>query len=1098
VDWILDGRWMSNPMRSPGTPPAPSIPELGEIIRRFNAACAYLDDAIRASQNRCTDHYESGLLKSAREMGSALDLSALRCLGLAQPERIEELLKLNFPALVEQLRGLTVPSVDAARGEGLKRWRNLRNRAEHAPIHVPSLPALLDALRGTRRFIVEAFGVHGELADPEQPSVNHHAPGEQRAPTVLVARDDSHRSTDPKSWIASQIDEGLRRLNAGRADGAPLNEAAVQRVLSGMARDLAASGAAPSDPFRVNASTNPPETNRRLYVEAGWLVEETGNLRFHDPRLPALLVGLDLASLGKAIAPLRSALGRQKSWAEAAWAATAAGDFPDAWLSSLFEDGEMDRLPDQVVTACAALAGLQTPRDRATLTLVQRAAATAAEALVWLIPRLEPRDGGAGEPWDAFRLSRAGWQRAVLDLARGTRDLAEQPARGDERLTGALDRLVITLGLQARVSEETARAVQLLCRPWPRGGFTPLDQAFFRELFSVAGIASHVDEQFSETWMIEVGLPALWKGDEGHAARLLTVAEDRNPAGFLLNRPELLSYWCEAWERFAQMAPIEEAARTWLVGAMRVAMTGAFDEGVETFLLNDAPEQLHALGAWDLARSLLEDALAPRLGRTKPDENQLRYGAGLFALAGLSPEEWSRRIATWAEECRLPWQTLIAAGAPHDAVARWCIDKLLQKRREAPNLDGPIGIIVSGGGEISRADGWQLAFNQAGEALPWLLEHGDEDAVTILADACFATDEACRHNPIVAKFVGLSVPLSQQFWGHVIGRPEGRAALYARVQLGRGLGSNEHFLPGKPVYLMSCGLWDAVSELLINARFVEQRPLSEGEKAEAGRLLAAFEKWMAELPKGFWRSHPERVPWADPAMRVTKARMVLCAAVNAQDVTEQLQTLLRSIVDDADPREAQVLVLLGIALGCVCERPGEPSEALLALAVTPRVASLFTQDMAGDFWAALLRRFGVEAVTALVDTLASPDLGLGFFDALARHAPEALDRCQVRPDLLRAVLVRSATSGFVPSSAFHEVAWHRPRQPEEIRDLDGIPAGAWLRGLIEQSRRWPDDKREAFLRWLAQRSRDSAVRQRCLQALRIDEESRAQRKNAKA
>ncbi len=66
--------------------------------------------------------------------------------------------------------------------------------------------------------------------------------------------------------------------------------------------------------------------------------------------------------------------------------------------------------------------------------------------------------------------------------------------------------------------------------------------------------------------MIEVGLPALWAGDKRHAARLLTVPESSNPAGFLLNRPELLSYWCEAWALFATTAPVEEAARTWLTG----------------------------------------------------------------------------------------------------------------------------------------------------------------------------------------------------------------------------------------------------------------------------------------------------------------------------------------------------------------------------------------------------------------------------------------------------------------------------------------------------------------------------------------------------
>lgn len=496
------------------------------------------------------------------------------------------------------------------------------------------------------------------------------------------------------------------------------------------------------------------------------------------------------------------------------------------------------------------------------------------------------------------------------------------------------------------------------------------------------------------------------------------------------------------------------------------------------------PAQLRALGAWDLARSLLEEALEPDLVQTKPDERQLRYGAGLFALAGLSPEAWRLKIVDWTAGYQLPWQVLVTAGAPHDAVARWCIDKLLQKRRESPNQDEPIGIIVSGGGEITRTNEWQLAFNQAGEAFPWLLQHGDEGATAILAEACFATDQADRHNPIVAKFAGLSVPLSQKFWGNVIGRPGGRAALYARVERDEGLGSNEHFIPGEPLYRDSSGLWELLAERLMSPLFDRRRNPSQGEKVEAARLLAAFERWTAAQLTGFWRRDPERVLWADRAMRKTKAFLVLCAALHDLDIADQLQTLLRSVVDDADPSEREILVLLGFALGRVCGRPGEPSDMLLSLAITPEVAALFASDMTSSFWAALLRKFGADTVLSLVDGLNSADMGLGFFDALAREVPDALNHHQIRPDLLRAVLVRSAAGLFVPSTAFHEVAWCRSRQPSEIRDLDGIPAGDWLQGLLEQSRRWPASEREAFLRWLAQRSRHAEVRQRCLQTLR--------------
>ncbi len=286
-------------------------------------------------------------------------------------------------------------------------------------------------------------------------------------------RDDTHRRQGPRKWIASQVDEGLRRLNAGRSEGAPLSEVDVRRALSRMAHHLAEAGASPGDPLSGDAPAKMLGTNRRMFLEAGWLVEETSHLRFHDPRLPALLVGLELANLRRPIAPLRTALGGQRSWGEAAWAATAAGDFPDGWLRPLFDDSEMDRLPDHVVTTCAALAGLPAPSDRAAAALVERTATTASAALVWLIPQLERNPHRGGEPWDGWRLSRVDWQRAVLDLAYGTREIAGPASRDEEQSAGALERLVSVLGLQPRVAEETARAVRLLCHPWPRRGLAP-------------------------------------------------------------------------------------------------------------------------------------------------------------------------------------------------------------------------------------------------------------------------------------------------------------------------------------------------------------------------------------------------------------------------------------------------------------------------------------------------------------------------------------------------------------------------------------------------------------------------------------------------
>jgi hypothetical protein len=392
--------------------------------------------------------------------------------------------------------------------------------------------------------------------------------------------------------VHSRLDEGLRRLNAGRVERPPLSEEEVRRSLLRLARTLPESGAAPNGPLPIDAAGRALDVHRRLYIEAGWLVEEANVLRFHDPRLPALLVGLELAHRGSSHAQMRRMLGGRRHWAEAAWAATAEGDLATDWLRPLFDDGELTQLPDHVVTGCAALAGLRPPRDRTDADFIERAAAAAGTALVWLVPPLDPeRPHATTEAWDAWRLERVEWQRAVLDLASRTQARsAVTPLINWKQPEGAVGRLVAALALPPRLSDETAQAVLLLGRPWPRDGASPLDEHFFRLLFSAPhGLAGRVDSLFLETWLVEFGLKALWQGDPRRAARMMVVPDRGHPAGFLLNSGELRSDWCEAWESFAAVEPADEAARAWVCAATWVAKSGAIDDGVVDFLLLHAP-----------------------------------------------------------------------------------------------------------------------------------------------------------------------------------------------------------------------------------------------------------------------------------------------------------------------------------------------------------------------------------------------------------------------------------------------------------------------------------------------------------------------------
>ncbi|WP_437936875.1 hypothetical protein [Sorangium sp. So ce341] len=82
-------------------------------------------------------------------------------------------------------------------------------------------------------------------------------------------------------------------------------------------------------------------------------------------------------------------------------------------------------------------------------------------------------------------------------------------------------------------------------------------------------------------------------------------------------------------------------------------------------------------------------------------------------------------------------------------------------------------------------------------------------------------------------------------------------------------------------------------------------------------------------------------------------------------MSEQFHILLHIIVDDAQPDEMPLLQIRGKALAYACGRPGEPSEALLILAAKPEVAACLDYDATRAFWAALLRRLGIDDVMKL-------------------------------------------------------------------------------------------------------------------------------------
>ncbi len=1055
-----------------------SPPSLSEIKRRFNAACEAFDAAIDASTRRDGETYDAELLQAARDMGSALDLGAIRCLCVTRHDLLRDAQRAPFPELLRQITALKLLRLSDERIQDLRRWRDMRNRAEHPPIKVPGLSNLLEALSGTREFLVDAFSDSDDLSDPDAPSVIHAISTDNGTSTPW---NDSHRRVSPESWIRDQLTEGLARLNAGRPNNVlPAKE--VRKVLTGLAFALIEPLNTPDAPLPLGILENALGKYGRLYFEASWLVTDASSVRFRDPRLPALLVGLDMGKRIVARPDLRTNVGSRREWREAAWAATASGDADTEWFTQLLDARDWDRLPDRVVTACAALAGLRPQCDDG---LFEQVADTASTALVWMVPVINPeRLPHNDEVTDPWRLERTEWQRAALDLALGTEFLPSKATIVDwKHPLGTVGKSLSALALPPRLSDASTRAALTFLRPWASNGVSPLDRDFFHILCSLQdGLESRFELHFLKIWMAEIGARALWQGDPQSTARMMVVPDSGHPAGLLLNYEDLHSDWCEAWTRFVEYEEPTAAAHAWVKAAVWVAKRKPTDR-VTRFLLDEAPKKLQSIGAWEMARAALEKELGPNVPPARPDEQQIQYGARLFSLPGLPGAAWRSRIAEWAAGSHLPWRVLVEAGAPHDAITTWCIAKIRQKMAEAPHIDGPVGIIASPGTEILSTNGWQFAFEQARDALDWLLAHGDEGAVGLLAEACFPPDRAERFGPTMAKFAGLHVPLWQVLWGQTITRSDGRAALFARAERCAPLGEYDvHFIPTNGMSTLE-NVWDTIA-WLIAAPVLEQRQSPSKESSvEAHRLFHAFNRWLESRPMGRLHREPSRDPWSDPVARTAKSLVLLCCAAYGVNVAAPLQTTLSAIVEDGHVHEQPLLRILGGALGFLCKHLEHPTAALLQLAATPRVAERLAIDEATTFWTALLRELGIERITQLVDTLNLPDMGLGFFDALAVVAPNTLAEYQTRPDLLRSVLLRSAEGRFMPSASFHERAWANPRRPEDVPDIDKIPAGEWLQHFLEQSRAWPASDRQHFLRTLAQRSQDDEIRRRCVQEL---------------
>lgn len=1096
-------------------------PDRNAIVERYNQGCAAYQTAMVALKRGSLTEYEIALRDAATEVIGALEW-ALRChlendradqLSSDQRRTIE---RAHFPTLLAIL-AQTQPPMDQATQARLAECRALRNSLEHAAT-IPANRAVVQALSDVRRFLVKHLLIAEEklrVLCPDQPLPGVEAasapPTEGETPPLA-----EHRKVGLQRWIDKQLAEGIARARQrqGERYDATLDSLALEAraILTQDALGLCRSGAAPTDPLlaaertveeelqRLLRSAGPaglsaaqtarmqqllPLLTRRtsLSIEAGWLVPHDSGAAFASASLPSLLVGFALLFSGDASA-LRERILERPEWAEAAWAAVAAGDDPTAWAALLLDTAPSPALLDRVVVACAAFGAF--PRGKLLTESVARAFELCVLALVWFAPQ---RTNGFSEPIDRLSpwfLPAEIWHRCILDLSHLAHQLpcALDLLVSTERvrdLPEPLRTLVTALDLKLQLSDEKVATVLSLCAAEQAARKGRFDTAFWRGLWSPD--EARLESAALESWMRSVGIEAVWLLPD--ASHLLTVPGESRPAGFLLNRESLRSEWEKAWSMFVQTAEPEAIADAW---TKALEFLSGREDDATLRLVRDGFRLLEERGL--LPRTLAKIRTELKVLKVDPAENPERPTVFVETLrrANLSSVEFARLIETWTEEPALAWRTLLVAGVPDTAIARWCVTKLaLAAKVPAGYRDGPVGIVISGGAIPLSTDSWQLSFQQARQALDWLLDNGSAGAIKIVADACTAGQGTkAVIDPIMGRLkdANLSIPLSQVIWGRVIGRPAGRSALCALAAHGKHP-SSINFMRGvspagfeDSVWLHAIGLAAGISDRE-HAESGTERPARSSPDAsavmeEVARLHACFEERLQTAPELAWlNGRPVRM---------------LAAAIAARfgvDVSPLLMSLMQDLVSrpvgiGSIPSASS---MFGSALAHLRHHHPSAAAPLLEDALNAPLLELMRGDLAVDFWRTVLKHHGTERVLAAMEPLGWRDVGLGFFDGLLSLDEAQLRRRHLRPEMMRPALLRASEGRFAPDNEFWLQAWKPERTLAEIPELVALVDGEWVTLLLEQSQGWSESGRTQFLRELALYSADARVRSRCLAAI---------------
>lgn len=977
--------------------------------------------------------------------------------------------------------------------------RRRRNQVEHGSL-VPTVATVESALADTRRFLLDELSIPAERLTSAESEVAQVA--SERPVSVI----DLVLSQDPRGYVQRTLERGLAVLASKQPDPTGLLHGALRHdarpLLARAARSLASAGWGPDDPLpddvlvadflrdetelRAELLRNAeggggPRLDQRVALllrrsalceRAEWLgaVEGGDQLKFREPLLTQMLVGL-YPSAGPESIRGRRQLARDWRWAAAVWADATAHDAAPEWIAAILADLEPAASVGQIAALCFALSALRPGQVRAVE--LQRTLALALHGLVAFAPQQQ-------HPAPAWQLPSELWCACALSLATASRDLGEEffvdlgaikhcpaPLAGlfdvlsippdGRRLSGLATLCLLRQTVTAGILDATTIAVL--------GDIDPFMVAWVRHHFVPVALASR-----SPTYL-----------------DLLARIAPNHPANLLPRDAELHEHWFSAWAQLV-LPDAEPMIEAWLSAVLWQLRSESTEQRIDLFLRR-CPERLHEGGLWSAAREKLRGKL---IEWSLPDA-ATPFVRELFGLAEMDPGAWSAHLADRRSKPDFPWKCLLECGAPHDAIAEWCLAVLEEKAQTPPGLrEGPFGVIASSNLRVVSSGPWKVAFEQAPACLKWLIAQSDADGLAVLAESCLAPfSEGARFDPILGKnAVNLHVPLSQVFWSQILDRAAGRRVLYERIERDACVGQ---WLAWEPVFKAM--------------QSFESDP-SIGD--EIPRMFACFERWLGTAwiveanahqfePyfRARGRSMPDKYPFAlridqDPwQLREWPFEQVIVlwlAAKRGLPVGGPWLTVATKAARDvgtgvADSFWHQVLGVLASAFHSLRRQHSDQVAGIVEHQGFRDVAGLMCADDTTAFWRTCAELLGCDRILGVLDGLGTRDRGCSAIEILAELNSAALAERWDEPAYLAPAL-RAAARGTLPGSdSLWRRLWGQPRALEIVERYLGEPPGPRLDAILESIAAWPAGDREPILRSIARNSPHHPARTRALAQL---------------